>query len=130
MQKKRCHGAPLSNNVIASPEGARQSRPDLLQFLQRSLVFGNNVYFRFAKVPNVGLGHIHASMAATLALRICTSCNTLRLGYTKKFSCIARLAGVCPVEKLLQVLKGCFILGNNFFLRSELGAFGGVTVAN
>ena len=39
-------------------------------------------------------------MAATLALRICLA------------------------EKLLQVFKGCFILGNNFSLSSELGAFG------
>ena len=29
------------------------------------------LYFRFAQVPNARLGHIHASMAATLALRIC-----------------------------------------------------------
>ena len=29
------------------------------------------LYFRFAKVPNARLGHIHTSMAATLALRIC-----------------------------------------------------------
>ena len=29
------------------------------------------LYFRFAKVPNARLGHIHASMVATLALRIC-----------------------------------------------------------
>ena len=27
--------------------------------------------FRFAQVPNARLGHIHASMVATLALRIC-----------------------------------------------------------
>ena len=29
------------------------------------------LYFRFAKVPNARLGYIHASMDATLALRIC-----------------------------------------------------------
>jgi hypothetical protein len=29
------------------------------------------------------LGHAHASVVAALGLRICTSCNTLRLGYTK-----------------------------------------------
>ena len=29
------------------------------------------LYFRYAQVPNARLGHIHASMAATLALRIC-----------------------------------------------------------
>ena len=55
----------------------------LLQLFKCSFVLCNDVYFRFAQVPNAGLGHIHASMAATLALRICTSCNTLRLGYTK-----------------------------------------------
>ena len=27
--------------------------------------------YRFAQVPNARLGHIHASMVATLALRIC-----------------------------------------------------------
>ncbi len=55
----------------------------LLQLFKSLLALSDDVYFRFAQVPNAGLGHIHASMAATLALRICTSCNTLRLGYTK-----------------------------------------------
>ncbi|WP_294114891.1 hypothetical protein, partial [uncultured Fibrobacter sp.] len=41
--KKRCHGAPLSNNVIASPEGARQSRLDLLQLFQCRFIFGNDI---------------------------------------------------------------------------------------
>ena len=55
----------------------------LAKFFESLCALRDDVYFRFAQVPNAGLGHIHASMAATLALRICTSCNTLRLGYTK-----------------------------------------------
>jgi hypothetical protein len=39
------------------------------------------VYFRGAQKPNASLGYNHASLGATLDLRICTSCNTLRLGY-------------------------------------------------
>ncbi len=88
--KKRCPcGTPLLKWIVAN----------LLQLFKSCFVLRNDVYFRYAQVPNAGLGHIHASMAATLALRICL------------------------VEKLLQVLKGCFILCNNFSLRSELGSF-------
>ena len=43
----------------------------LLQLFKSLLALSDDVYFRFAQVPNAGLGHIHASMAATLALRIC-----------------------------------------------------------
>ena len=72
----------------------------LLQLFKSLLALSDDVYFRFAQVPNAGLGHIHASMAATLALRICLA------------------------EKLSQILQGCFVLGDNFSLCSELGAFG------
>jgi len=34
------------------------------------------VYFRGAQKPNARLGYNHASLAATLDIRICTSCNT------------------------------------------------------
>ena len=80
----------------------------LAQFFQRRLVFGDNVllrselgafgvhhgfggaahellYFRYAQVPNAGLGHIHASMAATLALRICRSRATSALSMPLHF---------------------------------------------
>ena len=72
----------------------------LLQFLQSGLVLRNDGHFRFAQVPNAGLGHVQINLPATLGLRI------------------------CPVEKLSQILQGCFVLGDNFSLRSELGAFG------
>ena len=55
----------------------------LLQLFERSLILSDDVYFRFAQVPNAGLGHVQINLPATLGLRICTSCNTLRLGYTK-----------------------------------------------
>ena len=35
--------------------------------------------FRFAQVPNARLGHIHASMVATLTLRICRLITTNKL---------------------------------------------------
>lgn len=83
----------------AVPCGTSQRR-ELLQFFQRSFVFGDDGHFRFAQVPNAGLGHVQINLPATLGLRICLA------------------------EKLSQILQGCFVLGDNFSLCSELGAFG------
>lgn len=115
---------------LRAPKG--RGNPDLIYFSSFSAASFLAIMCTFALRKYQMLGSV-ISMQAWLrlssyafALRATPFGSDIR----KKFSCIARLAGVCPVEKLLQVLKGCFILGNNFSLRSELGAFGGVTVAN
>ena len=69
-------GMPALKWIAAVPCGTSQRRK-LLQLFKCCL------YFRFAQVPNAGLGHVQINLPATLGLRICTSCNTLRLGYTK-----------------------------------------------
>ena len=90
---------------------------ELFQFFQRRL------YFCFAQVSNAGLGHTHASMAATLALRICTSCNTLRLGYTKINFRTSLALWVFVIQKLLQLFQCRFIFGNDILLCSQLYSF-------
>ena len=62
----------LKLRFYVSPYGESPLRPGSLQTFDVTIrKFLSLLYFRFAKVPNARLGHIHASMAATLALRIC-----------------------------------------------------------
>ena len=109
-------GMPALKWIAAVPCGTSQRRK-LLQLFKCCL------YFRFAQVPNAGLGHVQINLPATLGLRICTSCNTLRLGYTKINFRASLALWVFVIRELLQFLERSLVLSNDILLSSQLYAF-------